>query len=230
VDRRQDVSVDVVDVRLADRHLLLVARIPERSADVGGDAARDEPREALFLCGRDERHWFVAAVPESAGAYDVQGAKDALKPQAVWDAMAQFDVPMPERDRRRTAAFVRQGEWFFIPRPGLKVNQREVLHHEPIRRGAGKRHWCQFLFRKNGQRVWVCEAFPNGLTDDEYRELRSKVRGLYRWQQMVRDAQVFVKGNIRHPDHRTVWLSDWHEVVMNRETEAKAMQEVAFLD
>jgi hypothetical protein len=222
LDRRQDVSVKVVDVRPADRHLLLVARIPQ-----DGDGA---VREAAFLCGRDERHWFVAAIPESAGAYDVQGAKDALKPQEVWDAMNEFGVPMSQRNQRRTAAFVRQGEWFFIPRPKFKVNEKHVLRKEPIRRGAGKPHTCQFLFRIDGELVWVCDAHPNGLTDHEVRRFTREQWSRHRWRRMVRNARVYVKGNIRHPDHKTVWLGGWHEVVMNRETEAQAMQDVAFLD
>jgi hypothetical protein len=39
-----------------------------------------------------------------------------------------------------------------------------------------------------------------------------------------------VKGAIRHADHETIWLRDWHEVVMNTETQARAMNQVAFLD
>src|SRR5687767_11853664 len=49
-------SVTVLDVRPKDRHLLLMARTGERTEDVS---------RSKFLCGHDERHWFVAAVPES---------------------------------------------------------------------------------------------------------------------------------------------------------------------
>src|SRR5215213_7633544 len=95
--------LQVLDVRPGDAHLLLMAR-------QGGVKSK-------FLCGHDERAWFVAAVPESARAKDVQGAKDALKPPEVWEAIRRFRVPAGKRDRRRTAGFVRQGEWFFLPRP-----------------------------------------------------------------------------------------------------------------
>src|SRR5215470_11160731 len=47
-----DAEVEVVDTRPHDRHLLLLVR--------QGEA------KSKFLCGHDERHWFVAAVPESA--------------------------------------------------------------------------------------------------------------------------------------------------------------------
>src|SRR5687768_12158251 len=103
--RRQDVSVKVVDVRPADRHLLLVARMPKNWDEMPGPGdVADTVREAAYLCGRDERHWFVAAIPESARASNVQAAKDALKPQEVWDAMNELGVPMSQRNQRRTAA------------------------------------------------------------------------------------------------------------------------------
>src|SRR5689334_7006241 len=43
------VSYEVVDVDQAGRHLLLLAR--------------DGDNKTKFLCGHDERHWFVCAVP-----------------------------------------------------------------------------------------------------------------------------------------------------------------------
>jgi hypothetical protein len=47
---------------------------------------------------------------------------------------------------------------------------------------------------------------------------------------MARDARAFVKGSVRHPDHKTIWLPYWHQVAMNTETTALAMRNVAFLD
>jgi hypothetical protein len=49
--RGQAVELEVVDVHPRDRHLLLLARIGLE--------------KSKFLCGHDERHWFVAAVPET---------------------------------------------------------------------------------------------------------------------------------------------------------------------
>lgn len=220
LERRSDVRVELADVRRSDRHLLLLAHLRRDGA----------PQTAAFLCGRDECHWFVAAIPERAAARDVQAAKDALKPQAVWDAIRDRGVPMSQRDQRRTGAFIRQGEWFFIPRPDLKVRARDALQSEPIRRGAGKPHVCQFLYRTGGERVFVCDAYPNGLAHDEYFGLDEGERLEHFWWEMIRDAHVFVKGNIRHPDHKTIWLPQWHEVVMNTEHQARAMANVAFLD
>jgi hypothetical protein len=205
------------------RHLLLLVDTP---------ATKDADQMSAYLCGHDERHWFVAAIPEKADAWDVQAAKDALKPDAVWEAMREYQVPPEHRDRRRTAAFIRQGEWFFIPRPMLRLQGGPVLKNEPIQRGAGKPHRCQFLYRprESGEFVWVNEDHPNGLTDAEYYGLSKADRRKLGWRRTVRNARVYVKGNIRHPDHKTVWLSEWHEVVMNTETESQAMADMAFLD
>lgn len=217
----QETDVRVVDVRKGDRHLLLQARRADRP--------KDEP-PSKFLCGHDERAWFVAAIPEAATVRNVQDAKDALKPQAVWEAIRAHGVSQRHRDRRRTAAFVRQGEWFFIPRPGLQIEESKALRNEPIRRGSGKPHLCQFMHRAGGEQVYVSRLYPNGLSPDEYRKLDPAVIKAHRWNLMVRNARVLVKGSVRHSDHKTVWLPDWHEVVMNTETQASAMRHVAFLD
>ena len=60
-----DPEVAVLDVQRADRHLLLLVR--------------DGDEKQKFLCGHDERHWFVAAVPESAPVGTVRQAKEALE-------------------------------------------------------------------------------------------------------------------------------------------------------
>src|SRR5438270_9684485 len=60
-----EAEVDVLDVQPAERHLLLLVR-------QGKDKSK-------FLCGHDERHWFVAALPETAPIGTVRQAKEALK-------------------------------------------------------------------------------------------------------------------------------------------------------
>jgi len=219
---RRDVSVQVLDVQGNDRHLLLSA--------IGAHWLGQLAQESKFLCGHDEHAWFTAAVPESADARNVQQAKDALKPEAVWESMREHGVPMEQRDLRRTAAFVRQGEWFFIPRANAPVDPTRVLRNEPIRRGAGKPHQCELLYQYGGERVHVCSSFPNGLTDAEFAQLTLPERKRWDWRIMTRGACAFVKGMVRHADHDTIWLDGWHEVVMNTETQARAMEHVVFLD
>lgn len=213
------VALDVLDLRPRERHLLLLSR------DVASGT------KEKFLCGHDERHWFVAAVPGTAAA-SVRTAMEALKPPAVHEAQAREAVRERDRNRRRNAAFVRQGEWFFVPARDVVGNPARVLHREPIRRGAGKAHIVEYLLRSGGETVYVSPLAPNGLTEPEYKRLLSRNRNAtrVRWQVMRRNAGVFAKGRVWHSDHRTITLVGWHQVLLNTESQAPAMRHVAFLD
>lgn len=207
------VSLQVIDVDRDDHCLLLLIR--------------EDGDKSKFLCGFDERHWFVAAIPESASGVDrVPAAKDALQPQAVRDAIAR--VRPRDRFRRRNAAYVRQGEWFFLPQWNIVVDNHEVLRHEPLSRGRGKDHVLEFAYRRGGEIVYVDAAHPTGITEEEFWRLSASQRRGFR--EMVRDPELYAKGSVTHPDHNTIVLHGWHRVLMNTEQEARAMRHVAFLD
>src|ERR1043165_2892946 len=89
---RDSLDLSVLQADKRDRHLLLFIRPNE------GKAAR-------FLCGHDEREWFVAAVP--GGASSVVQAKEELKPRAIRTRQDQLKVPTRLRNRRKNAAFRR---------------------------------------------------------------------------------------------------------------------------
>src|SRR5262249_61923189 len=70
------------------------------------------------------------------------------------------------RNHRKNAAYIRQGEWFFIPDGDLAVDEKLVLANEPLRRGnGGKPHWAEFCYRTGGETVYVCSRHPNGVTE-----------------------------------------------------------------
>ncbi len=214
-----DARIEVLDVQPSDRHLLLMVR--------EGD---EKPK---YLCGHDERHWFVAAVPESASVGTVRAAKEALKPAEVRTAQARMRVGSDAGNRRKNAAFRRQGEWFFVPELRLKVDEALVLRDEPITRGNGsKPHRCEFLYREGGEAVYVCGQHPRGVDARNYLRILRDRPGARRWgwQMMRRNPLVYVRGRIRHADHKTITLHGWHRVLMNTEHQAQAMQNVAFLD
>jgi hypothetical protein len=221
-----EADVEVLDVQPKDRHLLLMVRQPaERS---GLPDVKDK-----FLCGHDERHWFVAGVPEDgAAASTVVTAKEALKPDLVRNLERGKKGKQKNRQRRKTETFIRQGEWFFIAAPDVQVDEKLVLRREPIRRGRGKPHICEFLYRDGGTTVHVCHRHPNGLTEKEYGSLlkRNPDAGKWNWQVMKRNPMVFVRGKVQHPDHATIRLNGWHRVEMNTESRSRAMASVAFLD
>ena len=85
-------------------------------------------------------------------------------------------------------------------------------------------------YRDAGEEVYVSTGYPDGLTVAEYHAMKRGVRYQYHWSLMRRDARVFVRGAVQHPDHDSLFLWCWHEVVPNRESEASAMKHVAFLD
>lgn len=137
------------------------------------------------------------------------------------------------RNRRKNAAFLRQGEWFFLPVPDIAIEDALVLKNEPLRRGnGGKPHWAEFCYRTGGETVHVCSRYPNGVTAAKYRTILSTNKGAqsWGWRTMQRNPGVYVRGRIRHPDHATVNLHGWHQVVMNTENQSRAMRNVAFLD
>lgn len=212
------VEYEVIDIRPSMRHLLLMAR--------------RENGKQKFLCGHDERHWFVCAVPGNFVS-NVVNAMEALQPLEVRTAVRRRVKRIKNRLRRRNEAFVRQGEWFFIPAPKLVVNPKLVHRNEPISRGNGaKSHMCQFLYRTGGEFVYVCHNMPNGLTTTEYESLLTSRPDARRWgwTRMARDAQAYVSGRVWHPDHKTVVLDGWHRVLMNTEYLAPGARAVVFLD
>jgi hypothetical protein len=214
------IELDVVDLRRREQHLLLKAREP------GG--------EHYYLCGHDEQHWFVAAIPESAGPLaTVFAAMEALKPPEVIQAQRRQGLKGKERFRRKNAAYVRQGEWFFVPAPKVHVDKKSVVLNEPLSRGNGsKPHVCEFLFRKGGELTHVCDEYPQGLTEPEYRVvLRQKPRAKHwAWSRRWRNPEAYVIGKVSHPDHKTINLTVWHRVFMNTEGQSRAMSHVVFLD
>lgn len=218
--RSKDVDVDVLDLRKREQHLLLRTR-------TNGDSD-------LYLCGHDERHWFVAAIPEQAGSVtNVFSAMEALKPPEVLEAQRRQGIKGKDRLRRKNAAYVRQGEWFFLPAPKLHVEKKLVLCNEPLSRGTGsKPHWAEFLYRTGGETVYVCDTYPQGLRWEKYYQLiRDRPRAKsWNWRRMQLNAEAYVKGKISHPDHKTIELYVWHEVLMNTEGQSRAMRHVVFLD
>jgi len=215
--------VEALDVRPKDRHLLLMVARTD-----GGTAAPDGKQK--FLCGHDERSWFVAAVP-GASASTVTTAMEALKPAGVREAQSRHKVKAAHRNRRKNRGFVRQGEWFFVPCPDMQVAARHVLRDEPMQRSGGKAHWAEFAFRTGGETVYVSREYPSGLTAEQFKRLTGgRPTPADGFRVMQRNANVFVKGRISHPDHKTIRLPYWHRVEMNTESQAPAMRNVAFLD
>jgi hypothetical protein len=227
---REDVGVQVIDVDPRDRHLLLLARV---------DA--EKPR---FLCGHDERHWFVAAIPEATPVSTVEDAKLALRPEVLRRLPSAWTKRLAAR---RTVDFIRQGEWFFVPRPDWTPGRNDPIRRlEPISRGAGSTpHVAAEGVRTGGRTVYVPRINARSLRPGDFERLNARYgNGVseremttlalrhprWGWTPMLRDPELYVRGPVRHPDHATVLLRGWHRVLMNTESLARAASNVVFLD
>jgi hypothetical protein len=196
----EGVAPEILDVRPPIHHLVLMVRDGE---------ARNK-----FLLGRDERHWFAAAVPGD-NVHDVRTAMESLRPL--------------EAEGRKV---IRQGEWFFVPE---RINEKGAVIHrnEPLSRGAGsKPHVCAEMIRRGGETVMVSPQYPTGISLAKYQDLISTNRNAagFAWRRMTRDAEVYARGDVRHRDHKTITLNGWHRVYMNRERFARHAPQIAFLD
>jgi len=176
---------------------------------------RDGSLKNKFLLGHDERHWFAAALPGDS-VRDVRTAIASLRPEEI--------------EGRRA---IRQGEWFFVPEPGVSEKGAVIHRNEPLSRGAGsKLHICAELMRRGGVTVMVCRQYPTGVSLAEYERLIAtdhRATG-FAWRRMTRDAEVYARGEVRHRDHKTIDLAGWHRVYMNRERFARHAPQIAFLD
>jgi hypothetical protein len=215
VTKDPDVLTAVVDSRPKDRHLLLMVK-----------AGRNSQK---FLCGHDERDWFVASVPTNVASVDQ--AKDSLRPAPVTEALLKAGVRTHKRHKRHNKAFIRQGEWFFVPAPDLVVSPLLILKNEPLRRadGVGKSHMIEELFRRGGDTVYVHpQHAPGGVTRSQMVQMIPK--GQHHatgWTQMARNPEAYARGAVKHPDHATIRLSGWHRIHMNGEVRTRNL---GFLD
>lgn len=210
-------DLTVLEIKERSRHLVLLARL----ADDDGETLTKEH----FLLGYDERHLFVASIDPAS---TVDGARQSLKPPEI--SLRESGLNSNKRHRRKTQLFKRQGEWFFLPAE-IEPEPLLVLRKEPlVRGGGGKPHIADFAYRYGGVAVRVCSRYPWGLTLEQYAahvKNQPSLATKYDWQDRRRNAAVFVKGKIRHPDHATISLPSWHRVLMNRE---RGSEKVVFLD
>lgn len=222
----ENAEVQVLDVQVKDRHLLLMAK--------EGNPARphDPPIKSKFLCGHDERHWFVAAIPEeNTSVSNVVSAKQALQPREIQQLVSKAGLKPKKGLKRKNEVYKRQGEWFFIPAPNVEVEDKLIRKAEPLTRGRGsKPHMLEFAFRRGGTQVWTHPSHARtGISVADYANLPAEKRD-GKWTSMTRDPELYVRGRVSHADHATIELDGWHRVMMNTEGLARSMKHVAFLD
>lgn len=226
---RGKVDLTITDLRPDDRHLVLLAKI-------FGENQHIEPNKIKFLCGHDEREWFSCQLQDQS-VTTVDTAKLSLRPDPVKRVQRKKKIKRADRIKRKNEASLRQGEWFFIPVNIEEPKMDIILRNEPLMisnsRGGSKPHIAQYAFRKGGTTVYVPqlpfqmmmdnnidrERLGAGLTEREKKKYfrENPHAKSWNWTHQIRNPKMYVKGNIRHPDHATLKLRKWHEVHMNQE-------------
>lgn len=216
IDTDGSVKFHIMGVDKSNHHLLLFARDNQNA-------------KYRFLCGLDEKGWFAAAVPEAVS--NIADAMDALKPAQIIGA--QKHLKPKHKNKRKNAAFLRQGEWFFIPAPDIVPDPMLIIKNEPIRRGRGSAHMVEEIYRSGGETVYVCSKYSNGIDASKYQKLikkNPKARS-WGWRLMRRNMAVYGRGRVSHRDHKTIILRGWHSIIPNRENDAWFIEEtLQFLD
>ena len=192
-------------------------------------------RSRKFLCGHDERHWFVAAIPESAPVGTVLQAKEALKPPDVRVAQAREGLGAKSRNRRKNTAYLRQGEWFFLPVQRHACRREDSCCTTSRSSGgtAGSRIGSNSATEPAVRRSTSAGGIRGGVSLKEYQRILSanpeaKCMGLadHAAEHAVSTpAEGFATTTTRRSCSR-----GWHAVLMNTEGQAKAMESVVFLD
>ncbi len=165
-----------------------------------------------FLCGHDERHWFVAAIAERVTT--VRDAKASLLPPGLRNRALRLG--RRAAFRRRNELFKRQGEWFFAPAT-RHLSGLTIHRHEPLQRDArSKPHDCEELIRFGGEVVHLVNGVEYSDSDYQIAMRNADFRGR-RHETRIKNPEVYVRGAIRHADHATLTLVGWHQVFLSGE-------------
>lgn len=227
-------GLSVIDIRPQERHLLLMVKLPVKNNR--GDIIRDE--KFKLLCGHDERHYFACGIPEDSGASTVEQAKRALLPSEFVETYQKKGGKAKRLLKRKNEAGFRQGEWLFLKDEAFTPeNPLLIKRNDPISRGGGsKPHICEEVYASEGDNVYVHPKYaPYGVSQSEMSRINERLRekGVSRevhFEVRLRDAIVYARGAVRHPDHKTIHLPRWHRVCMNTEGRSKVSGLSAFLD
>lgn len=205
IDMKDNIELVPLDTRKDEAAVLVM--IKDNEAPYG------QQNIAKMLLGHDERQLFVAAVPRDSK--DVLDAKDKLKPGLVRAVETKAGVKKTKLNKHKNEARVRQGDFFFVPTTD-EVNEQVILRNEPLNRGRGASHMVDEMVRIGGQAGY--EKRGNFITVGQFNRLQEKDK--FGWRQARRNPTVYVRGRVRHNEHKTVILKTWHRVFPNTEATA----------
>ncbi|MEZ6046111.1 MAG: hypothetical protein R3C11_11130 [Planctomycetaceae bacterium] len=109
----------------------------------------------IVIYGHDERHWFIAQLPDDRPNSTVVEAMEALKPDVVLHEQRQKGVKL-KRNRRKNG-LCSSGEWFFLPRPKMRAGDSAERNGKLSRKG-GKPHRVEWILKTQGVVRHSCGA------------------------------------------------------------------------
>lgn len=164
-----------------------------------------------MLMGLDESHLFVAQLPKGVST--------------IRDAHVSLKRPELVAAEGKTGAAPRQGEFFFVPateyesrliETGLSKNQLIMERTVPI--GP---FMVDNLHGVAARGRNVRQARGNPHTVDELVVVP---------QQVIGSRDVFVRGRVRHVDHKTRRFFHWMKVILNAEANQGLVRGVGWVD
>ena len=145
-----------------------------------------------YLVGHDEAHLFIAQLP--AGVSTVRRAHEVLRaPEARG------------RDARR------QGEWFFID---ISTDERKIVEHLASQSRVQKDAGIGGNFRNSsfGRRPRKVRQLLSA-----HEHVAEELLAVPLGEGRNRSYTIYVRGKVRHVDHKTITLRDWKRVALNNE-------------
>lgn len=122
-------------------------------------------------------------------------------PTSVMEAHKILKNPNLENlERKGEGKTVRQGEWFFVP-----LSEAEFWEIEKLAKAK-----TDLVHRRVGINRFIPRTGKPHMAD----ELISTT------PVGVSDPRIYVRGGVRHPDHKTVFFYKWHRVLRNNEAVA----------
>lgn len=157
-------------------------------------------QDRFYVSGLDrnddpsKRHFYLAQLPEGVAPKTVDEALETLKPEGL-----------------TADGWYRQGEWFFVPTPGLKpvIEGENVLVKETSIGYKGMRRGVPIV---TDQAESMRSLVPDGW------DIRMRAHR-HRAPRMYINGSVYVSGMVRDAEHNPLKLGDgkaWYRVVRNR--------------
>lgn len=221
-----------------------VINLVDRSSDIYIPRTRRDPKTGEMI--EYNEHRLGSAVIEINGKYYLSsidaGAKDRAGyflvelPENVTSVDEAFDILFPE-NLARDASYVRQGEFFFEP---INVQTKELSPIEQLyewglydysRRTTFHRKFSTKEHAENGLathiKTWGFNENTEGMTVHRFpvKDTKNLARHFNAGtgnphivsEIRQRGGTIFVRGTVRHPQHKIVNLGDtWHRVYVNR--------------